>query len=148
MLGSAKFAAGDWCLDSGATDHISCNKELFCKINSLNHKLVEMGDGSTVKVSGVSEIVLEAWNGHEWIETVLGDVPEFKINLFFQGRALDKGFKLKSDSFKSEIVDKTGQVRAMAKRKGKFFKIILRTICENKKFVNHIAFSLKVSVSH
>lgn len=67
-------------------------------MDSLNHKLLEMGDGSTVKVSGVGEILLEAWNGHEWIPTVLSNmlyIPKFKINLFSMGIALDKGFKLK-----------------------------------------------------
>lgn len=116
------------------------DKKQFVDIDSSVNKIVEMGDGNSIKVSGIGKVLLEACNGQEWLKTELNDVlfiPQFKINLFSVAKALDKGFWLKSDKNKSELVDKTGRVRATAVREGKFFKMTFKK-CEpvEKSFCN------------
>lgn len=130
LFGDASFTTTDWCLDSGASDHMCFDSRQFISIDHSITKLIEMGDGSSVKATGIGNVRVYAWNGKEWIKTTLYDVlyvPEFKINLFSMPKVLDRGFLLKSDKNKSEIIDKNGNVRAIAKRHCKFFKMFFKS---------------------
>lgn len=74
----AKTGIEDWIIDTGATDHMSFNSDLFEKLVSLP-KLILVGlpDGSIKQVNQVGDIVL---TGNIMLKSVLF-VPEFKHNL-------------------------------------------------------------------
>lgn len=126
LTGESTFILTDWCMDTGASDHMCYNRTLFSNIDCSVKKLVKMGNGSIVTVAGMGQVELEAWNGEEWVHTELNEVlyiPEFKINLFSVVKALDKGYKLYSNKNTTEIRDSTGRICATAVRQGKFFKM-------------------------
>ncbi|KAB0793564.1 hypothetical protein PPYR_13184 [Photinus pyralis] len=128
LIGESDFGNNDWCMDSGASDHICFDAKQFAAIHDTN-KVVAMGDGSTIKVTGVGSIKLEAWNGTQWIRSELNHVlyvPQFKINLFSVGKVLDNGYTIRTKKDKSEIIDKHGSIRAVALRHSKFFKMFFR----------------------
>lgn len=87
---------GTWYMDTGASEHMCCSKELFSKLNHLRGSIkVAVGDGKLLDVIGRGSVELFAWNGSEFIKTVLSEVlyvPELKFNLFSVGTVLDKGY--------------------------------------------------------
>lgn len=89
-----------------------------------------MGNGTFLKICGVGTIKLDAWNGEKWIKTKVSNVlfvSELKINLFSLGYALEKGYEMHSNASKCKLVNKNGEVCAIAKRQGKLYKIIFKS---------------------
>lgn len=123
----------EWILDSGASDHMCCDQDLFANLHTNQAaQMVKIGDGSALKVQGIGEVHVEAWDGSRWIETTLQEVlfvPQLKVNLFSVGRCLDKGLIMKTTDDHSIIINKQNKVKAMAKRcDKKLFKLLFRPI--------------------
>jgi len=54
--------SGDWILDSGATHHMSSQRELFTDFKT--HKAsISIANGGTIKATGIGEIWITVWNG-------------------------------------------------------------------------------------
>jgi hypothetical protein len=117
---------GDWVMDSGATEHMSYDINLFSDYTSLQSpKSIIVGDGKIIQALGRGKITLEAHNGQEWLETTLNEVlyvPELKMNLFSASCATDKGYNVTINQqnciFKK--CDKE-EVSALAYRKNNLF---------------------------
>ena len=112
-----------WYLDSGASEHMCWNINLFDQIEkSKTQKKVKVGNGEPLDVKGMGW----AFNGHKMIKSVLSDVlyvPELKFNLFSASCALDKGYFMVSDNDKCEFIDKDRNIRAIATREDKLYKM-------------------------
>lgn len=100
--------SSDWFLDSGASDHMSYHFEWFVDYQPFDQDLpVRIGDGSYIYAKGVGTIDILAYNNKEWCRKHLTDVlyvPKIHLNLFSQGKALDKDMVLKSDKKKCEFM--------------------------------------------
>lgn len=121
MIDNLGLNAKEWCLDSGASDHMCHNESLFESLDRKVSRKVKIGDRTLMEVMGVGQIKLQAWNGEKWIQTTVNEVlyvPGLKINLFLVEKLLDKDMTMVSDREKCEIVDKNGFVRAIATRQG------------------------------
>ncbi|KMQ86201.1 integrase core domain protein, partial [Lasius niger] len=120
FMGGTPLNEADWCMDSGASEHMCNNLDFFENYRKVtDERKVKIGNGTFLKICGVGTVELDAWNGQEWIKTKISNVlfvPELKINLFSLGCALDKGYEMRSDNLKCELVNKNGQVCAIAKR--------------------------------
>ncbi|XP_043470934.1 uncharacterized protein LOC122504102 [Leptopilina heterotoma] len=131
LIGQSHDLENRWWLDSGATEHMSFNQENFVELNVINHKRhVKVGNGTLLEVKGIGKVKLEAWNGKEWRETELGNVlfvPDLDVNLFSLSAVLDKGFVMQSDKEKCQLLDKDGNIRAIASREGKLFGMIFKS---------------------
>lgn len=118
----------DWFLDSGASQHMCKDKELFQNYEVLSMaKNIKIGDGSIMKAIGMGIVRLRAYNGQVFHDVTLYDVlyvPDLEINLFSQGSALDKGLSLVSNSENAQILNSDNKVCAMAVRSGKLFKML------------------------
>lgn len=144
MVYTEKLRTGDWCLDSGASEHMCWEKSSFDHIHSLKvRKMVQVGNGQKLEVEGIGQITLWAYNGEKLIKTTLSDVlfvPELKFNLFSAGCALDKGnYFMILDHEKCQFIDKFGEVRALATRVNKLYKMHFTT--ENKEYNPSACFS-------
>ncbi|CAH0719500.1 unnamed protein product, partial [Brenthis ino] len=113
-----------WVLDSGASEHMCKNKNMFVNFKTLSApKDIMVGDGSIIKALGQGEIHLSAYDGKQWIPTTLYNVlfvPEIKVNLFSSTAAMDKGYKMRCDQKTCTFV-KNNLIKAVAYRKGKMF---------------------------
>lgn len=131
MVFGNKIKTNDWCLDSGASEHMSWNKNLFDKIYKMTtNKMVQVGNGEKLDVKGYGNIKIWAYNGEKLIETTLTNVlyvPKIKYNLFSASCALDKGYFISSDNLTCQIFDKNGKVRAQAVRQKKLYTMIFTT---------------------
>ena len=100
----------EWYMDSGASQHMCKEKELFCNFEEFEvSKFVKIGDGTTLQALGQGNICILAYNGKNFHSVTLFDVlfvPQLKVNLFSQGKALDKSLTLVSDAKKAQFVNK------------------------------------------
>lgn len=120
----------EWYMDSGASQHMCKERDLFCSFIELKTpKHVKIGDGTTLQAQGQGNICILAYNGVNFHCVTLYDVlfvPQLKVNLFSQGKALDKGFYLISDAEKAQFVNKENITVAMATRSDKLFNMIFK----------------------
>ncbi|KAK9687530.1 hypothetical protein QE152_g36191 [Popillia japonica] len=64
---SKKLEASDWCMDTGASEHMSWERSLFKTLNTIQtEKKVKIGDGSVLEVTGIGNIEI---GSIKWGET-------------------------------------------------------------------------------
>lgn len=117
---SVQISGNDWCMDTGASEHMCWKKDVFVSFSETNvNRKVKVGNGSLLDVKGIGNVELWAYNGCKLVKTTLTNVlfvPGLKFNLFSVGCALDKGYQMLSDCTMCKLVDKNGSVRALARR--------------------------------
>ena len=118
-----------WFLDSGATDHMSNRRELFYDYEEFttSHP-VKIGNGDILQGIGVGKINVEVYDGDKWVNKYLSEVlhvPALKMNLFSQGKCLDKGYKMVSNSSKCEFRDGK-RIVAIGVRETALYKMLIK----------------------
>lgn len=87
-----------WLVDSGASHHMTYQKELFCEYERLSTpKVVMIGDGRHLNALGIGKIKLMAFDGEEYVSCSINNVlhvPKLKINLFSVGSVVCNGFQV------------------------------------------------------
>lgn len=89
----------EWIMNSGATCHISCNRELFDDFDASHLENVAVANGEMVVASGEDSVVIypvnnEGRSSKDWIENVLY-VPQIDGNLISVKRLAQRGIKVK-----------------------------------------------------
>lgn len=70
FVGGQPLNETDWCMDSGASEHMCNNLNLFEQYDEVaDRRKVKIGNGAFLKICGVGTIKLDAWNGQEWRKT-------------------------------------------------------------------------------
>ena len=71
----------EWIVDSGASEHMCCNRDLFTKVD-INHecKKVTVGNNNEIPVKGIGSVRFESSNGQIVMQNVLF-VPDLAFNL-------------------------------------------------------------------
>lgn len=114
----------EWILDSGASDHITPNKNNYFSFSGISgDRYVIVGDGRKLKVQGIGQILLKAFDGTDYVETSLNDVlyvPELKVNLFSVTKAINKGYMLQIKGKSCELI-KNNIICCVGKCVGKFY---------------------------
>jgi hypothetical protein len=59
-----------WCLDMGASNHMTGDMALFSKLNLSVGGTVRFGDGATVNIAGRGNVLLELQSGHKVLTSV------------------------------------------------------------------------------
>ncbi|CAH0718942.1 unnamed protein product, partial [Brenthis ino] len=126
---ASKSINNEWFLDSGASEHMCSTVDNFINYKKLLvPKDVVIGDGTIIKALGYGDIDLEAYDGQQWIKTLISNVlyvPSIKVNLFSMSAALDKGYKLESTATECQFI-KNNSVYAIAKRHGKMYTMLFK----------------------
>lgn len=90
----------NWLADSGASHHMTMNRNWFCKFEPIdgNQLPVKVGNSDVVYAKGRGSIKVYAHVGNKLIEHCLINVlyvPKIRCNLFSLGSAADNGVKVK-----------------------------------------------------
>uniref|UniRef100_A0A1Y1LCN3 Endonuclease n=1 Tax=Photinus pyralis TaxID=7054 RepID=A0A1Y1LCN3_PHOPY len=129
---NCKSSSGTWLVDSGASEHMCYERDLFVNYRKLTlEKEVVIGDGKKINAVGIGQIQLLAFNGQLWIPTTIYNVlhvPMLTTNLFSVSSATDKGYIMISDSKHMKFM-KDNQPRAVANRQGQLYVMMFR-MCE------------------
>ncbi|CAG9787134.1 unnamed protein product [Diatraea saccharalis] len=92
LLGVEGFTPQDWYLDSGASCHLTFNKEWFRDINSSNmeNATITCANSQKLSVSGVGNILTKL-NGDDVTFTGVKLVPDLCANLLSVSKVVEKG---------------------------------------------------------
>lgn len=99
----------NWYLDSGASCHMSPQKEFFDDVKEVRNWNIESVDGTIISPKGVGNVDLCVNIGNKTEEIILHDVlymPNSKINLLSVGKITDKGSEVIFTKSKCIIRDK------------------------------------------
>jgi Reverse transcriptase (RNA-dependent DNA polymerase)/gag-polypeptide of LTR copia-type/Integrase core domain/GAG-pre-integrase domain len=103
---SAKEEISDiWYLDSGCTNHMTGNHELFRDIDTSYKMKVRMGNDSLVQAIGKGSIAVQTKMGLRFIRDVLL-VPDLKQNLLSVGQLVQNGYAINFEDGGCKIFDK------------------------------------------
>lgn len=121
----AKIRKHTWCIDSGATMHMCCDKDLFASF-SEKYTLVKLAADKYVESPGVGTVILKTNNAKVEMHGVLY-VPSLKINFVSVSKAAQKDYFI-------TFGDKEARI------KNKYGKIVLRVTQEGNlySFTNHL----------
>jgi hypothetical protein len=64
-----------WCLDTGATHHMTSRQEFFTKLDSDVRGSIKFGDASDVEIKGVGSIIFTAESGEHRLLTGIYYIP-------------------------------------------------------------------------
>ncbi|KAA8546163.1 hypothetical protein F0562_020943 [Nyssa sinensis] len=95
-----------WYLDSGCSNHMTGNREIFVELDGNYSSQVKLGDGKSKNVEGKGIVSILTKGGKEkFIHDVLY-VPCLTQNLLSVGQMIQKGYKLVFDGEECLIFDK------------------------------------------
>ena len=86
-------SADVWLLDSGGTNHMSPNLEIFRNLDKARATKVKVGNGELLEVKGKGMAAIKTISGIKLLENVLY-VPEIEHNLLSVGQLVDTGFSV------------------------------------------------------
>lgn len=135
-----------WYSDSGATQHMTGKREWFKNYIELDvpHP-VRIGNGDRIYAVGKGDVRVRVFNGKKWNNKFLADVwyvPSLFVNLFSQGKCLDKGMTMEACS--NECMFKRGnEIIAIGTRERGLYKMLIETIVEMEEHVYVASSSLR-----
>ncbi|RDX60832.1 Copia protein, partial [Mucuna pruriens] len=109
-----------WLIDSGCTNHMTYDRELFKCLNNTEVKWVRIGNGEQIPVKGKGSIAITSHIGTKTLSDVLC-VPKINQNFLSVGQLLEKGFKVIFEDKSCKIKDPTGLEMFKVKMKSKSF---------------------------
>ncbi|XP_078438351.1 uncharacterized protein LOC144708789 [Wolffia australiana] len=86
-----------WYLDTGATNHMTGNRNFFSQLDESSEGFVKFGDNSRVKIEGRGSISIIKKDGEAMILENVVFVPQLCANILSLGRLDEEGYK-KSDA--------------------------------------------------
>ena len=119
---------GSWIVDSGATCHMSNNKDLFVKLRELETPLeVTLGDGRSLEGTAEGTVKLETLLPDGTTRTCRLDnvllVPKLSYSLLSVSKASSAGKVTKFDKSGCEILNEEKKVIAFATRVGNLYHL-------------------------
>ncbi|XP_074578534.1 uncharacterized protein LOC141835014 [Curcuma longa] len=126
-----------WWMDTGATRHVCCNKELLHNFEEVKGEKLYMGNSATSDVMGQGKVVLKMTSGKELTLNNVLYVPEVRKNLV-SGSLLSKhGFRIVCESDRV-VLSKNGvhettapytpQQNGVAERKNRTLKEMMNAL--------------------
>ena len=109
-----------WLIDSGCTNHMTHNKDLFRELSNANSSKVRVGNGTYIAVKGKGTVAITTFSGTKFISDVLY-VPEIDQNLLSVAQLIEKGNKVVFEDKVCLIKDADGKDIFRVKMKGKSF---------------------------
>ncbi|KAL0461981.1 UNVERIFIED_CONTAM: hypothetical protein Slati_0085700 [Sesamum latifolium] len=122
-----------WYVDSGCSNHMSGNKEMFVDLDESYSSEVKLGNGKSLKISGKGAITVQTKGGKTNVIKDVFYVPDLTQKLLSVGQLLKKNYKVEFDNDICIIIDK--------QRKYIVAKI---KMSQNKVFPFHLQGSQKV----
>ncbi|RVX17235.1 Retrovirus-related Pol polyprotein from transposon RE1 [Vitis vinifera] len=119
-----KSTSESWLVDSGCTNHMTNNQDLFRELDRTTISKVRIGNGEYIPVKGKGTVAIESQTGLKLIYDVLF-VPDIDQNLLSVGQLVEKEFKVYFEDRNCIIKDAEGKEVFNIKMKGKSFALNL-----------------------
>lgn len=120
--------AKEWWIDTGATRHVCCDKNMFSTYQEINHgEQLFMGNASTSTVQGIGNIVLKMTSGKELTLNNVLHVPDIRKNLVSGSLLVRNGFRAVFEANKV-VLTKNGMYVGKGYLNNDLFKLNVITI--------------------
>jgi hypothetical protein len=84
--GSSNDKTGGWCLDTGATHHMTGQREFFTELDSDVRGSIKFGDASGMEVKGVSSIIFTIESSEHRLLTGVYYIPALRNSIISLGQ--------------------------------------------------------------
>ncbi|XP_049397371.1 uncharacterized protein LOC125861547 [Solanum stenotomum] len=109
-----------WMIDSGCTNHMTYERNLFKEFIPMENKKVRIGNSDCIPTKGKGSVSIKTNSGTKIISDVFY-VPDIDKSLFSVGQLIEKGFKLLFGDKYCRIFDSTKQEILQVEMRGKSF---------------------------
>jgi hypothetical protein len=111
-----------WILDSGATSHMSPNRQAFLNFKRLDERFITVANGQRIQSPGKGDIRVhfQGRNSAVTITDVLY-APGFKVNLLSVAQLARKGMRTEFHQDGADIIDDKGNLVLIAARRGNVY---------------------------
>jgi hypothetical protein len=92
--GSGKDKTSGWCLDTGATHHMTGRREFFAELDSTVRGSVKFGDASAVEIKGVGSVIFAAKTGEHRLLTGVYYIPALRNSIISLGQLDENGSRV------------------------------------------------------
>ena len=118
----------EWLVDSGATSHMSNNRNLFTQVRDLNPpETVTLGDGRNLEVKSVGtvslDMILPDRSSRKCSLLKVLYVPKLAYNLVSVARATEAGKSVTFSKTGCEFSDDCGEITAFATKRGSLYHL-------------------------
>ena len=83
-----------WCLDTGATHHMTGRREFFSELDSNVRGSVKFGDASAVEIKGAGSVIFVAKNGEHRLLTGVYYIPALRNSIISLGQLDENGSRV------------------------------------------------------
>ena len=119
---SGMESSESWLIDSGCTNHMTHDKDLFKKLRSTNMLKVRIGNRQYIIVEENGTVAISSCSGIKLISDVLY-VPEINQNLLSVGQLIEKDYKVVFEDKSCLIKDAVSQDIFRVKMRRKSFAL-------------------------
>ncbi|KAM0873258.1 hypothetical protein ACQ4PT_038185 [Festuca glaucescens] len=92
--GSGNDKTDGWCLDTGATHHMTDRREFFAELDSDVRGSVKFGDASAVEIKGVGSVIFTAKTGEHRLLTGVYYIPALRNSIISLGQLDENGSRV------------------------------------------------------
>ena len=111
-----------WLIDSGCTNHMTFDRDLFKELDTSAVSKVKIGNGEYIAIKGKGTVAIKSISGTKLIRDVLF-IPNISQNLLSVGQLIQKGFKVIFETNQCLIKDAASNEVFGVKMKGKSFAL-------------------------
>lgn len=120
----------DWICDSGASMHMTHQKDWFSKISPVEKSMaVKVADNRIIHAIGTGTIEIQAWVDGAWQDRTINNVlyiPELNRSLFSVGAMTDRHFTHYAYQDRCEFRDRHGNISCVGRRSNNLWKMVFR----------------------
>jgi len=118
-----------WYLDTGASNHMCGDENMFDELSKIEARHVSFGDASKVMVKGRGTICFSQKNGRIGTIRDVYYVPDLKTNILSMGQLMEKGYSVIMKDRVLELKHKLGHLIARVEMKqNRMYKLELRCL--------------------
>jgi hypothetical protein len=130
-----------WILDSGATNHMCCDKAMF-KVLEPYKSIVQVGDGRKLQVKGIGTVECEIITNNIKKKLTISEtlyLPDLSTNLISIGVLSEKGFKINFEQDMCKITKENEVIAIGVKvsQKSKLFQLPIEILDDSQALVTY-----------
>jgi hypothetical protein len=92
--GSSNNKTGGWCLDTGATHHMTGRWEFFTELDSDVRGSIKFGDASGMEIKGVGSIIFTIESGEHRLLIIIYYIPTLRNSIISLGQLDESGSRM------------------------------------------------------